>query len=363
MLFDFPRGLLFLKAGTGRLAEDEATGNPLTFNTNVAKPLRSLLIPFTPVQSGTGDPSPENVRPITGWTGLNVYHGQNLYDYSDNENGFLDSAGRKQSSNNWEITDFIPVSGSDIVYDGITTPGASPYSAWYNESNTLISTFKQQTGKNTLSIPSGAKYVRFSLLLQDAIDDVHNFKLFCPTTYPVTWTESGTIYGGTLDLVTGVLTVEWHETVITGQQTYYTGASYIKSDACDAYFSDALTLPSGSAGYCNQLKKAVNDEGIWSRPGYPNYFRVNGKQLHFNIANDLLGITDYTQETQETAMAKIKAYLKDLYDNGTPLVFVTKLATPQTIQLTPEQITALVGNNTIWSDTNGENTVVYLKKA
>ena len=46
-----------------------------------------------------------------------------------------------------------------------------------------------------------------------------------------------------------------------------------------------------------------------------------------------------------------------------PLVIAYELATPQQVQLTPEQITALVGDNTIWSDTNGENTVVYLKKS
>lgn len=39
----------------------------------LAKPLKKLVVNFEPVQSGTGDPSPDNVRPITGWTGANVY--------------------------------------------------------------------------------------------------------------------------------------------------------------------------------------------------------------------------------------------------------------------------------------------------
>ena len=38
------------------------------------------------------------------------------------------------------------------------------------------------------------------------------------------------------------------------------------------------------------------------------------------------------------------------------------LAVPQTVQLTPTAITALLGSNTVWSDTNGSNTAVYVKK-
>lgn len=58
-----------------------ATGSIATFNTPFAKPLRSLKAEFMPVQEGTGDPSPDNIRPITGWTGVNVERrGKNLFD-------------------------------------------------------------------------------------------------------------------------------------------------------------------------------------------------------------------------------------------------------------------------------------------
>ena len=43
-------------------------------------PVKSLTVEIEPVQSGTGDPSPENVRPISGWTGANVsVTGKNLF--------------------------------------------------------------------------------------------------------------------------------------------------------------------------------------------------------------------------------------------------------------------------------------------
>lgn len=73
--------LLFLAGASGaKGVEDTATGNPVTFITDLAKPLKSLVANFLPIQS-SGTPSPDNVLPITGWTGVNVSHtGKNLFD-------------------------------------------------------------------------------------------------------------------------------------------------------------------------------------------------------------------------------------------------------------------------------------------
>lgn len=37
-------------------------------------PVKSLIVGIEPVQEGSGDPSPDNVRPISGWTGANISH-------------------------------------------------------------------------------------------------------------------------------------------------------------------------------------------------------------------------------------------------------------------------------------------------
>jgi hypothetical protein len=43
--------------------------------------IRKIVGTIVPVQSGTGDPSPDNVRPISGWTGCELPHrGKNLFD-------------------------------------------------------------------------------------------------------------------------------------------------------------------------------------------------------------------------------------------------------------------------------------------
>jgi hypothetical protein len=75
-------------------------------------------------------------------------------------------------------------------------------------------------------------------------------------------------------------------------------------------------------------------------------FQMNGNQCHLNIANDLLGITDYTQETPTTAKAKMNEWLSN------NIVMLNRpLLTPFDIQLTPTQIETLIGNNTIFADT------------
>lgn len=75
------RGIMGLNGGAGiPVIIATATGNPLTFETDMVKPLKSLVIPFTPIQAA-GTPSYDNPLPISGWTWANVYN-EEIYDVS-----------------------------------------------------------------------------------------------------------------------------------------------------------------------------------------------------------------------------------------------------------------------------------------
>ena len=67
--------LLMLKAASGGSAPQTETvsGSLVTFETTKARPLTQCRVDFLPKQSGSGDPSPENVRPISGWDGVSVF--------------------------------------------------------------------------------------------------------------------------------------------------------------------------------------------------------------------------------------------------------------------------------------------------
>ena len=62
------------------------TGDAVSFTTDMKAPLKECKVSFMPVQEGSGDPSPTNVRNITGWNGVSVKNGENTYsiDWTDN---------------------------------------------------------------------------------------------------------------------------------------------------------------------------------------------------------------------------------------------------------------------------------------
>lgn len=49
------------------------TGTLIHITDALASPVQALSVAIEPQQSGSGDPSPTNVRPITGWTGCEVW--------------------------------------------------------------------------------------------------------------------------------------------------------------------------------------------------------------------------------------------------------------------------------------------------
>lgn len=68
-------------------ANQTASANPITLETKQAGLAKSCVVEMNPIQSGTGDPSPTNIRPISGRTevsvvrtGKNVFGGQAMID-------------------------------------------------------------------------------------------------------------------------------------------------------------------------------------------------------------------------------------------------------------------------------------------
>lgn len=77
---------------------------------------------------------------------------------------YLTSTGAFANSEVWSITKYIPL--SDLMsyeYSGLSDVGASPYSCFYDSNKAFLSSFKQATGRNTLTVPDGAKFVKISL--------------------------------------------------------------------------------------------------------------------------------------------------------------------------------------------------------
>lgn len=99
---------------------DTASGSIASFTDGADNiPLKSCIVHVEPVQAGSGDPSPDNVRPITGWTGCEVQRtGKNLLPFpfdtasgtsfggltvTYTDDGVITVKGTKTSSGTWTL--------------------------------------------------------------------------------------------------------------------------------------------------------------------------------------------------------------------------------------------------------------------
>lgn len=226
--------LIFLKvSGAAGAAWRTVSGAIVSFVTGRVKPLRSVIVDLEPVQSGSGDPSTDNVRPISGRTSANIYH--------------------------------------DHSYDAQASP---------------VKTISWQT-------------------------------------------EAGTVYGGTMDVVSGVLTVY---SVLWEKNT--------------AQMNNNIDYP----GWRNSGVEQLIGRGI--NRTFQNQMSNIGSSFNANTAGtaDILFLskTLYGLDQDEWIAMALDVQI------------IIPLATPRTYQLTPTEVKTLLGDNVVWSDA-GDITVTYLE--
>ena len=220
-------------------------GNPVTCQPVEGYPL-GVKVSFSPRQEGEGDPSPENVRPITGWGSVKV------------------------------------------------------------------------------TVSNGAAS--------------HDYDITLPET----------IYGGTVDAVTGVGSKEWNllgdlyaslPEKIPGTGWFFNG-TYIRNDWYSSQGKWFYAQPN-SPGYCSHeqyLANGYNDNCLFVLIEPPHMSIILGKELAAKYNND-------PREWVE--------FLKQQSDAKTPVTICYKLNTPEPFQATGNQpIPALAGENTVYTDGN-----------
>lgn len=217
------------QAAYAALATDTATGSIATFPDGAdSVPVKSLTVQIQPQQAGSGDPSPDNVRAISGWDTVHVYVDETVGTHDD--------------------------------------------------------------------------------------------------TYTVNLPQ--TVYGGTLDVTSGVLTIDHGYMTVSG---------------------DSIVQRNTKTQY--NFPCATNDanRGKWTMAlGVPTCDRLVESQLSKGYsANYYTAIL--TTEDLDTAKTQL---------NGMQVVYPLNDNAKQTIQLTPTEVSTLLGDNNIYADA-GEVNVVY----
>ena len=381
-----------------RLTFPTLTGYIVTFNSQYAGlPLKSHKIALTATQSGSGTPSPDNVRPISGFTEANIKHcGKNLLEnvmqsgtqsgvtFTVNADGTISTSGKASAAfaraiySKWPI-EFLKGQNAYIsgAAEGSQVSGNWRIMLYYHDKNG--SDVGQQTviaDGALLDIPQTA--VDASVTIDISKNATTNGLVFAPqielgtsasayekyngTTYPISWqTEAGTVYGGTLtinedgsvDLVS-----EWRKEIYTsslspiasGQSSGLTWCTLEKvlSDSQKAY-AETPTAGDGNG---------ILNVGAWQRGSAgakPRAFVTTSlKSLQVVLVSDTYDL--------RTAQGRTDYYANTL--NGTNPEVCYRLTTPVTYHLDSiEQISTLAGENNIWADVNGEITLTYLAQA
>ena len=246
-------------------------------------PIKSLVVNIEPVQSGSGDPSPTNIRTISGWTGANIAHtGKNIakLNYvsssgSVQQSGLTDNSvtvsNEAKSTTAYRYARYIlcplkMLRGKKITFSAtaVNNSGPSVPRTILRMVNTDYSTYGSSiieattlTISKTTTIPSDAPEDGWLMIylysasntsdaesktwsnIQIEVSDTQtDFEPYNGTTKALTWqTEAGTVYGGYVDAIRGKL-VATHAKIDLGDKFYV---------ASDTNTADVYRMVSSSA--------------------------------------------------------------------------------------------------------------------
>lgn len=165
-----------------------------------------------------------------------------------------------------------------------------------------------------------------------------------PTTIPISWqTEAGYIFQGTLDVLTGVLTVTlWGHTFDGTESFSWYNASHYSLYYIPQFSALTSGLQSYRIPYSSHYRVASDAEA----PGVPHVqASPNGNIMFTRVNADGTG-ADEGKVDQDVFIA----YLASQYANGTPVQVVWVLATPVTFQIAQQAVSTRLGENTISTD-------------
>lgn len=331
---------------------EAASGNIVTFSTDIAAPLKSCVVTINPVQRGSGNPSPDNVRPISGWTESNVYVRRiNLWDGVWENGDISESTGRNSgtSTSRFRSKNYIPFpTGNSVYFYSPNRTGA--FRQFYYDKDRNYLGYSASSWKSVINAPVTASYssrirfIRFRVAAtHSANDDAisvnvpssnHGSYAYAGDSKTLSWeNEAGTVYGGTLNLLTGVLTVTWWA-VDLGTLTWASHAS-----VSDVYQTNASSIRKWKRISIGGIGNAICSSFILTTSALGGVDAIDNSIAMGtgNSTNMYVHASGYSTITDfQTAMSGV--------------LLVYELDTPVTYQLTPQQVSTLKGVNNIWAD-------------
>ena len=360
-----------------------ASGNPATFADGYAANVKALSVTITPTQSGSGDPSPDNIRPISGVTSVSVTRtGRNLLPQTVTETATINAsesgnviytplgAGRWKAARGNSSTGYaqlmfankIPIENTTLlagqsyyltgIPSNVTGGTRITALAYASDGKTVLSgaNYSDPATPAAFAIPQNTAFVSayfsysatqqgevvFSPMLRSLSDTDTTYEAYQEQSVTVSLVDSNnplTVYGGTLNVTTGELTVTWKYVGISSAKWTYSADSnvFYSTD-----FSDK------APGYANIVSDTYNTVAVSYLNNLPDgCIRGNANTSTIYIRDDRHG-----------------GVAADFKAGATNTHILYELRAPVTYQLTPAQIATLSGYNSVTTDA-GTLSVTY----
>ncbi len=166
------------------------------------------------------------------------------------------------------------------------------------------------------------------------------------TVIPISWqTEAGTVYGGTLDVTTGKLTVTMAMRSLNGTENWASATA--NGHTRQRVNSVLIGIKQITGG--GQTPNLISDIYPTKTPNatYAGTVGITNQQNSADL---------YIMDNRYDYVGSASDYKTWLSTNNLKVVY--ELAEPVTYQLTPTEVATLLGDNTIWADT-GDTTAEY----
>lgn len=310
---------------------------------------------ITSTQTGSGTPSPNNIRPIVGLSEFNIIKcKKNLFDeiYTNipiNGDPVYKSIYVGDNIVTFSTTCGKNTNGYPVLYalSGKVTSGAdSATNGFYNGLTRVV---QPTNGYVTIGYRTSGEVDPRNYQTQIEIGSIATeYEPYLGTTTTINWPNSvNNVYVGTLDVLTGTLTITAKLLTLTGSESnatwnwngYLVPVSDSVSDNSKVHVSacsHTSYLITGDA-FFNSRQSQSQDTAVVCAAS-------SGSQIRFRNRN---AATDLT--TMQT-------WLQGQYNAGTPVQIVYELNSPVTYQLTPPQLRTFRGVNNISAD----GTLIYI---
>lgn len=342
----------------------EETGNPVVCYPVASYPL-GCKASWEPTQEGTGDPSPENIRPIKGRDSVTVERcGENLLPFGERiEDIYMqqimasaDTLLLSKACTGQELTLTFSVETKNIVFNdavkdtwrkrigfechGTLADGTETWDlqCWISDKDGELTRNGKKTKTVTVTMPElvNGDITFYAQNIKSGNFVAYDFGIYVGTTAPTvyspytgqtaTLTLPHTIYGGTVDAVTGESGENVKIIVVDGDDIKFVSASL------NRYWNLPMKSALGASGV---LESSHFGRGTFS----------------FNKNYEFIFTQPTVMQGLFSSVDELNAYCAAQYAAGTPVQIAYKLAEPVPFTATgPQPIPALSGVNTVLTD-------------